>query len=113
MDRARDRIVPVSVILAALVVVWYVAAILLNAPGSQPVTVHSPEHSDAYLYVLTEHRPTIANRRNAYRVVAGPDDVDLDYYPTWLGLKRIVVVDAPVAGFLTGLRFGGRDMVPR
>jgi hypothetical protein len=87
-----------------------VAALLFDAPGSQLVTVHSPEHSDAYLYVLTEHRPTIANRRNVYRVVAGPDDVDLDYYPTWLGLKRIVVVDGPVAGFLTGLRFGGGDM---
>jgi hypothetical protein len=90
-----------------------VAALLFDAPGSQSVTVHSPEHSDAYLYVLSEHRPIIANRRDVYRVVAGPDDVDLDYYPTWLGLKRIVVVDGPVAGLLTGLRFGGGDIVPR
>ena len=32
MDRARDKVVPVLVILAGLVVVWYVAAVLLNAP---------------------------------------------------------------------------------
>ncbi len=32
MIRALDKIVPVLVILAGLVVVWYVAAVLLNAP---------------------------------------------------------------------------------
>jgi NitT/TauT family transport system permease protein len=32
MDRARDKVVPVLAILAGLVVVWYAAAVLLNAP---------------------------------------------------------------------------------
>ena len=34
-----------------------VAALLFDAPGSQSVTIHSPEHSDAYLYVLTDTAP--------------------------------------------------------
>jgi len=32
MDRLRDKIIPVTTILAALVVVWYGFAILMNAP---------------------------------------------------------------------------------
>jgi hypothetical protein len=89
-----------------------VAALLFERPEAQsPVTVYPPERSDAYIYVLGEHHARIANRRNTYRVVAGPDDVDLDYYPTWLGLERIVIVDGPVAGLLTGLRFGGKAAV--
>lgn len=83
-----------------------VAALLFErGEARSAVTVYPPERSDAYIYVLGEHHARIANRQNTYRVVAGPDDVDLDYYPTWLGLERIVVVDAPVAGLLTGLRF--------
>ena len=83
-----------------------VAALLFEQPDARSaMTVYPPERSDAYIYVLGEHHARIANRRNAYRVVTGPDDVDLDYYPTWLGLERIVVVDGPVASLMTGLRF--------
>ena len=90
-----------------------VAALLFERPEARSaVTVYPPERSDAYIYVLGEHHARIANRRNTYRVVAGPDDVDLDYYPTWLGLERIVVVDGPVASLLTGLRFVGKAEVP-
>ena len=32
MERARDKVLPVTIILAALVVVWYVGAVMLNAP---------------------------------------------------------------------------------
>lgn len=32
MERARDKVWPVTIILAALVVVWYVGAVMLNAP---------------------------------------------------------------------------------
>ncbi len=32
MERTRDKILPVTIILAALVVVWYVGAVMLNAP---------------------------------------------------------------------------------
>ena len=90
-----------------------IAALLLEQPERRPaVTVFLPERSDAYIYVLGEHHARIANRRNAYRVVAGPNDVDLDYYPTWLGLERVVVVDGAVAGLLTGLRFAGKAQLP-
>ena len=90
-----------------------VAALLLERPERRPaVTVYPPERSDAYIYVLGEHHARIANRRNAYRVIAGPNDVDLDYYPTWLGLERVVVVDSAVAGLLTGLSFAGKAQLP-
>jgi hypothetical protein len=83
-----------------------IAELLLVQPKApSAVTVYPPERADAYIYVLSEHHARIANRRNTYRVIAGPDDIDLDYYPTWLGLERIVVVDGPVAGLLTGLPF--------
>lgn len=32
MERTRDKFLPVTIILAALVVVWYVGAVMLNAP---------------------------------------------------------------------------------
>ena len=32
MDRASDKLVPVVTLLAGLVVVWYVFAVILNAP---------------------------------------------------------------------------------
>src|SRR5262249_36707021 len=90
-----------------------IAALLLERPeGRPPVTVFPPEHADTYIYVLGEHHARLANRRNAYRVVAGPNDVDLDYYPTWLGLERVVVVDGMVAGLLTGLGFPGKAQLP-
>ena len=73
---------------------------------------YPPESADAYIYVLGEHHAKIANRPNTCRVVAGPDDVKLDYYSTWLGLERIVVVDGPVASLLTGVRFVGKAEVP-
>ena len=76
------------------------------------MTVYPLERSDDYIYVFGEHHAPIANRRNTYWVVAGPDDVDIDYYSTWLGLERIVVVDGPVASLLTGLRFVGKAEVP-
>jgi hypothetical protein len=75
------------------------------------MTFYPPEQADTYLYVLGEHKyynPTpsaITNRRNVYRVVAGPDDVDLDYYPNWSGLERIIAIDAPAARTLTGKAF--------
>ena len=96
------------------VVLPRVAALLFERPEARSaVIVFPPERSDAYIYVLGEHHARIANRRNTYWVVAGPDDVDMEYYPTWLGLEQIVVVDGPVAGLLTGLRFASGAEVGR
>jgi hypothetical protein len=94
-----------------------VAALLSSPPEGSSVSIHPPESADAYLFMLGEHADAytsqlfprrLVNSRNLYRVVAGPDDVDLDYYANWSGLKRVIAVDAPVAGLLTGLPFSDK-----
>lgn len=64
----------------------------------------APESSvDFFLFVLGEldlweaspippYFAEFANRRSVYEVLAGPNDIDLDYYPTWLGKKRLIAV---------------------
>jgi 4-amino-4-deoxy-L-arabinose transferase-like glycosyltransferase len=99
---------------------------LLASATTQSMLLHAPEDADTYLYFMREHiraygvgpggvgcrgepcslpLASITNRRNTYTVIVGPDDIDLDYYPTWTGLPRIVSVDASTARLLTGLAF--------
>jgi hypothetical protein len=97
-----------------------VAALLSSAPEGSSVEVHTPESADAYFFMLGEYKSVyassedqfkygrLANSRNLYQVVAGPDDVDLDYYPDWSGPARVVTVDGQTASLLTGRRFAGK-----
>ena len=101
---------------------------LLTSATTQSMLLHAPEDADTYLYFMREHiraygvgpgsvgcpgepcslpLASITNCRNTYTVIVGPDDIDLDYYPTWTGLPRIVSVDAGTARLLTGLPFRG------
>ena len=94
---------------------------LLTSATTQSILLHAPEDADTYIYFMREHirayvpgvppgtktLASITNRRNIYTVIVGPSDIDLDYYPTWTGLNRIVSVDAGVARLLTGLPFRG------
>ena len=62
MDRARDKIVPVLTILAGLVVVWYVAAVLLNAPFQRDLDRRAGETPDTIEFVaktLSQPKPTM------------------------------------------------------
>ncbi|MBX3569771.1 MAG: ABC transporter permease [Rhizobiaceae bacterium] len=62
MDRLRDKIFPVTAILAGLVVVWYVAAVLMNAPFQRDlnqrggVTVTTSEFIGQ---TLSQPKPTV------------------------------------------------------
>jgi 4-amino-4-deoxy-L-arabinose transferase-like glycosyltransferase len=92
---------------------------LLGPGTTHSRLLHAPEDADTYLYFMREYirayvpgRPpgtktlaAITNRRNIYTVIVGPSDIDLDYYPTWTGLPRIVSVNAGAARLLTGLPF--------
>ena len=62
MDRARDKVVPVLVILAGLVVAWYVAAVLLNAPWQRDLDRRAGETSGMVEFIgktLSQPKPTM------------------------------------------------------
>jgi NitT/TauT family transport system permease protein len=62
MDRLRDKIVPVTAILAALVVVWYGFAILLNAPFQRDLdrrAGETPGFSEFLGKTLSQPKPTL------------------------------------------------------
>ena len=62
MDRARDKVVPVLVILAGLVVAWYVAAVLLNAPWQRDLDRRAGETSGMAEFIgktLSQPKPTM------------------------------------------------------
>ena len=49
---------------------------------------------------LPEYWGNLANKRGVYTVLAGPNEIDLDYYPMWSGKKRIVMVRGNTAKYL-------------
>jgi NitT/TauT family transport system permease protein len=63
MDRARDKIIPVLTILAGLVVVWYVAAVVLNAPFQRDLDrragITSSPVIDFVERTLSQPKPTL------------------------------------------------------
>jgi NitT/TauT family transport system permease protein len=62
MDSARDRVVPVLSILAGLVVVWYVAAVLLNAPFQRDLDRRAREAPGTVEFIgktLAQPKPTM------------------------------------------------------
>jgi NitT/TauT family transport system permease protein len=62
MDRLRDKIIPVTAILAALVVVWYGFAILLNAPFQRDLDRRAgemPGFAEFLGKTLSQPKPTL------------------------------------------------------
>lgn len=62
MTRARDQVVPVLAILAGLVVVWYVAAVMLNAPFQRDLDRRAGETPDTIEFIaktLSQPKPTM------------------------------------------------------
>jgi NitT/TauT family transport system permease protein len=62
MDSLRDKIVPVSVIVAAIVVVWYVAAIFMNAPYQRELNARAHETPDLRAFIgqtWAQRKPTL------------------------------------------------------
>lgn len=62
MTRFRDKIVPVLTILAGLVAVWYVAAVMLNAPFQRDLDRRAGETPDTVEFIertLSQPKPTM------------------------------------------------------
>jgi NitT/TauT family transport system permease protein len=62
MDSLRDKIVPVSVIVAAIIVVWYVAAIFMNAPYQRELNSRAHETPDLGTFIgqtWAQRKPTL------------------------------------------------------
>ena len=62
MDRARDSILPVSAILAGVVAVWYVGAVLFNAPFQRDLDRRAGESPGIAEFVgrtLSQPKPTL------------------------------------------------------
>jgi len=62
LDRARDRLLPVLAILAGLVAVWYVGAVLLNAPFQRDLdrrAGEAPAMAEFIGRTLSQPKPTL------------------------------------------------------
>jgi NitT/TauT family transport system permease protein len=62
MDRLRDKIIPVTAILAALVVIWYGFAILLNAPFQRDLNRRAGETPTTVQFIgqtMSQPKPTL------------------------------------------------------
>ncbi|MGN6467734.1 MAG: ABC transporter permease [Rhizobiaceae bacterium] len=62
MTLLRDRVVPVTVIIVAILVVWYVAAIFMNAPFQRELNGRAHETPDLAAFVgqtWSQNKPTL------------------------------------------------------
>lgn len=62
MDRAGDKIIPVLTLLAGLVVIWYVAAVLMNAPFQRDLDRRANETPGTIEFIgktLSQPKPTL------------------------------------------------------
>ena len=62
MTRFRDRIIPVLTLLAGLVVIWYIGAILMNAPFQRDLDRRANETPGAIAFIgktLSQPKPTL------------------------------------------------------
>ncbi|MBX3580507.1 MAG: ABC transporter permease [Rhizobiaceae bacterium] len=109
MNRVRDSIVPVLTILVGLVVVWYVAAILLNAPFQRDLDRRAGETPGTVEFIgktLSQPKPTMP----------APHQVAQDFFKNTF-LRKItsnrslvyhawVTLSSTLLGFLFGTALG-------
>jgi NitT/TauT family transport system permease protein len=61
-DRFRDKIIPVTTVLLILVAVWYVAAVVMNAPFQRDLNRRAGETPDRIAFIgqtLSQPKPTL------------------------------------------------------
>jgi NitT/TauT family transport system permease protein len=62
MDSLRDKIIPVSVIVVAILAVWYIAAIFMNAPYQRELNARAHETPDIGAFIgqtWAQNKPTL------------------------------------------------------
>ena len=74
------------------------ADLMADMPQATPLLFLNSEIENAW--ALSDHpdKQTIrlANQIGSYRHIAGPNDIDLDYYPTWRGHDRLILADPAI-----------------
>ena len=73
-------------------------------------TISDPETRLVFFNSEIKEEDFPANRFGVYQTIAGPRDVNFDYYPTWTGQERIVImkVNSATRGMLDDLGLGER-----
>lgn len=66
--------------------------------------VNSPSTATVYVCLSRELKEPIANRLGVYNPIFGPYEVNFDYYPSWEGDSRIVII--PMEAALRQRQFG-------
>lgn len=74
-----------------------------NIEGLQNV-VNRPSLAEKYIYLSHEVENPLANRRGVYDAVFGPYEVNFDYYPSWDGDSRVIIM--PMDSALRQSQFG-------
>ena len=79
-----------------------VQAELAEAGEPASAQIVDPAHADRYLFLFSELGSTThlrawpASEYGIYRWI-GPEDVNFNYYPTWIGSNRIIILDIKAA----------------
>jgi hypothetical protein len=66
--------------------------------------VNSPSNATVYVCLSRELQEPIANRLGVYNPIFGPYEVNFDYYPSWEGDARIVIM--PIEAAFQQSQFG-------
>ena len=61
-------------------------------PGKMQNITDNPSQAEVYIYLSHEVENPDANRPGIYKPIAGPYEVNFDYYPSWDGDSRIIVM---------------------
>ena len=108
--RFRDKIIPVLSILAGLVVVWYVAAVLMNAPFQRDLDRRAGEPEagivDLVGKTLSQPKPTLPAPHQVARSFFENTFLRKPYSNRSLVYHAWVTIAATLLGFAIGTLFG-------
>lgn len=108
-DRLRDRVIPVLVVVAAIVVVWYVAAVWLNAPFQRDTYARANQTytvAELIAATLNQERPVLPTTHQVgaeiWKTTAlmAPTSRRSLFYHAWITLSSTLL------GFVIGTLLG-------
>lgn len=108
-DRLRDRVIPVLVVVAAIIVIWYVAAVWLNAPFQRDTYARANQTytaSELIAATLNQERPVLPTPHQVgaeiWKTTAlmAPTSRRSLFYHAWITLSSTLL------GFIIGTLLG-------